>query len=97
MGDFGIQSLFQAKSTHSGKFMSTTKNWQFVDYLWKPEEAAKLDPVSQLIYRSNILGKDPRITNTRGGNTSAKITEKDPLTGKDTEVLWVNGSGGDLR
>jgi rhamnulose-1-phosphate aldolase/alcohol dehydrogenase len=77
--------------------MGASKNWQFVDYLWNSDEAKGLDPVSQLIYRSNILGKDPRITNTRGGNTSAKITEKDPLSGKDTSVLWVKGSGGDLR
>ena len=50
-----------------------------------------------MIYRSNILGSDQRITNTGGGNTSAKLMEKDPLTGKQIEVLWVKGSGGDLR
>jgi rhamnulose-1-phosphate aldolase/alcohol dehydrogenase len=50
-----------------------------------------------LVYRSNILGSDQRITNTGGGNTSAKITEQDPLTGEKVEVLWVKGSGGDLR
>ncbi len=49
------------------------------------------------MYRSNILGADQRITNTGGGNTSSKIIEKDPLSGEDTEVLWVKGSGGDLR
>ena len=49
-----------------------------------------------LLYRSNLLGSDLRITNFGGGNTSAKVSEKDPLTGEDVEVLWVKGSGGDL-
>ena len=65
--------------------------------LWDDAVASKLDPVAQLIYRSNLLGSDQRVTNTGGGNTSSKITEKDLLTGKPTEVLWVKGSGGDLR
>jgi rhamnulose-1-phosphate aldolase/alcohol dehydrogenase len=56
-----------------------------------------MDPVERLIYRSNILGADARITNTGGGNTSAKLDVKDPLTGETTRVLWVKGSGGDLR
>ncbi len=71
--------------------------YQFVNYLWDDKHAATLDPVGRLIYRSNLLGSDQRITNTGGGNTSAKLTEKDPLTGKPVEVLWVKGSGGDLR
>src|SRR5213075_3231545 len=74
-----------------------TKSFRFVNYAWDDATAAKLDPVGRLIYRSNILGADQRITNTGGGNTSAKISEKDPLSGKPTEVLWVKGSGGDLR
>jgi rhamnulose-1-phosphate aldolase/alcohol dehydrogenase len=69
----------------------------YVTYLWDDEAAAKLSPASRLIYRSNILGTDQRITNTGGGNTSSKILEKDPLTGEEVEVLWVKGSGGDLR
>ena len=52
---------------------------------------------SRLVYRSNLLGSDQRVTNTGGGNTSSKIIEKDPLTGEEVEVLWVKGSGGDLR
>jgi rhamnulose-1-phosphate aldolase/alcohol dehydrogenase len=71
--------------------------YHFVNYLWDDAKASSLDPVGRLIYRSNILGSDQRITNTGGGNTSAKILEKDPLTGASTEVLWVKGSGGDLR
>ncbi len=68
-----------------------------VNYLWDDAQAASLDPAGRLIYRSNLLGRDQRITNTGGGNTSSKLTEKDPLTGRPTEVLWVKGSGGDLR
>jgi rhamnulose-1-phosphate aldolase/alcohol dehydrogenase len=71
--------------------------YKFVKYLWDDAVASKLDPVGRLVYRSNLLGSDQRITNTGGGNTSAKIKEKDPLTGEETEVLWVKGSGGDLR
>ena len=71
--------------------------YKFVNYLWDDAVASKLDPVGRLIYRSNLLGSDQRVTNTGGGNTSAKIKEKDPLTGEETEVLWVKGSGGDLR
>ena len=74
-----------------------SKTYQYVNYSWDDATAASLDPVGRLIYRSNILGADQRITNTGGGNTSAKIMEKDPLTGELTEVLWVKGSGGDLR
>ena len=50
-----------------------------------------------MVYRSKILGSDQCITNTGGGNTSSKIVERDPLTGEKVEVLWVKGSGGDLR
>src|SRR6185437_8920652 len=70
---------------------------QHVNYLWDDAKAAKLSPADLLVYRSNLLGSDQRITNTGGGNTSAKIDEKDPLTGQSVEVLWVKGSGGDLR
>ena len=51
---------------------------------------------SELIARSNRLGADPKNTNYAGGNTSAKGTETDPVTGEDVELLWVKGSGGDL-
>jgi rhamnulose-1-phosphate aldolase/alcohol dehydrogenase len=53
-------------------------------------------PAADLIVRSNRLGADPRTTNYAGGNTSAKGTAKDPVTGTDVELLWVKGSGGDL-
>ena len=64
--------------------------------LWDDEHAASLDDPSLLLYRSNLLGGDLRITNFGGGNTSAKLTAADPLTGAPTEVLWVKGSGGDI-
>src|SRR6476469_2358816 len=71
--------------------------FKHVNYKWDDNYAAKLDPVERLVYRSNLLGSDGRITNTGGGNTSAKLTETDPLTGEAVSVLWVKGSGGDLR
>ncbi|GAA5206306.1 bifunctional aldolase/short-chain dehydrogenase [Microbacterium kyungheense] len=52
--------------------------------------------VTDLITRSNRLGADPKNTNYAGGNTSAKGTETDPVTGEPVELLWVKGSGGDL-
>src|SRR5690606_8368775 len=64
--------------------------------LWDEAKVATMSEPEQLLYRSNLLGSDKRITNYGGGNTSAKITEKDPLTGEPVEVLWVKGSGGDL-
>jgi rhamnulose-1-phosphate aldolase/alcohol dehydrogenase len=72
-------------------------NYKFVNNLWDDAHAATLTPVERLVYRSNILGTDQRITNTGGGNTSAKVQEVDPLNGESVEVLWVKGSGGDLR
>jgi len=75
-----------------------TKMFQYVDYLWDKDKEAALgdDEIALLIYRSNILGADLRITNYGGGNTSCKTTESDPLTGKPVEVMWVKGSGGDI-
>lgn len=52
--------------------------------------------VAALIARSNRLGSDPKNTNYAGGNTSAKGSDTDPVTGEDVELLWVKGSGGDL-
>lgn len=77
----------------------TTKpeNFQNVSYLWDEQVADQLDPVERLRYRSNLLGADQRITNTGGGNTSSKIEMTDLLTGDPMDVLWVKGSGGDLR
>ncbi|MGA9243437.1 MAG: class II aldolase/adducin family protein, partial [Silvibacterium sp.] len=69
---------------------------QHLEDLWDEGLAAGMDEPELLRYRSNLLGSDLRITNFAGGNTSSKIEMADPLTGKDTNVLWVKGSGGDL-
>ena len=69
---------------------------KFLEDRWDPSIADKLDEPELLRYRSNLLGSDLRITNFAGGNTSSKIDEIDPLTGKMVKVLWVKGSGGDL-
>jgi rhamnulose-1-phosphate aldolase/alcohol dehydrogenase len=67
-----------------------------IDNRWDAAHAAKLTPEELLLYRSNLLGADKRMTNFGGGNTSAKLTMNDPLTGQTVEVLWVKGSGGDI-
>ena len=74
------------------------KSFRHVSYLWDQAKAAELkgDEVGLLVYRSNLLGADLRLTNYGGGNTSCKAIAKDPITGKDAEVMWVKGSGGDL-
>jgi len=72
-------------------------DFKHVNYLWDDDTANTLDAVERLRYRSNILGADQRITNTGGGNTSSKIKMTDPLNGDEVDVLWVKGSGGDLR
>ena len=73
------------------------KKYTYVNNLWDDAKAESLDQVERLVYRSNLLGQDQRITNTGGGNTSSKLMQQDPLTGEAVEVLWVKGSGGDLR
>ena len=72
--------------------------FKHVNYLWDKDKEKELgdDQVALLIYRSNILGADLRITNYGGGNTSCKTIEKDPLTRQDREVMWIKGSGGDI-
>src|SRR5919206_254153 len=66
-----------------------------VDNLWTPEKAESLSVLESLAYRSNLLGSDRSVANYGGGNTSSKATEHDH-TGREIEVLWVKGSGGDL-
>ncbi|NEI74336.1 bifunctional rhamnulose-1-phosphate aldolase/short-chain dehydrogenase [Rhizobium lusitanum] len=69
---------------------------QLLKNRWDDAYAAGLDEPGKLLYRSNLLGADKRITNYGGGNTSAKVMETDPLTGEKVKVLWVKGSGGDV-
>jgi rhamnulose-1-phosphate aldolase/alcohol dehydrogenase len=76
---------------------TTVRYFRQVENKWDEKTAAKLDPVERLVYRSNLLGIDSYINNTGGGNTSSKLIEKDPITGEEVTVLWVKGSGGDLR
>lgn len=71
--------------------------FEYVQDLWRDEEVEQLSGVDRLVYRSNKLGEDLTLTNTGGGNTSSKLMETDPLTGQPVEVLWLKGSGGDLR
>jgi rhamnulose-1-phosphate aldolase/alcohol dehydrogenase len=73
------------------------RSFKYVNNLWNDSDIVQLTGIDRLVYRSNKLGSDLRITNTGGGNTSSKISETDPLTGESVEVLWVKGSGGDLR
>jgi rhamnulose-1-phosphate aldolase/alcohol dehydrogenase len=75
-----------------------TKTFKHVSYLWDNARAEAMagDEVALLIYRSNLLGADLRLTNYGGGNTSCKTIERDPISGNDTEVMWVKGSGGDI-
>ena len=77
---------------------TSATQFKHVSYLWDEQKAAALagDEVGLLIYRSNLLGADLRLTNYGGGNTSCKTNAKDPLTGKETEIMWVKGSGGDI-
>lgn len=77
---------------------SPLMNFKYVSFLWDEAKAASLvgNEVDLLIYRSNILGADLRITNYGGGNTSCKTMEADPLTKELVEVMWVKGSGGDI-
>ena len=73
------------------------RTYKHVSYLWDDAKATQINnEVDLFIYRSNLLGADLRLTNYGGGNTSVKITDKDPLTGKNVEVMWIKGSGGDI-
>jgi len=67
-----------------------------LENLWDEAKAASMDEAERLVYRSNLLGSDMRVTNYGGGNTSSKIFQTDPLSGENVEVLWVKGSGGDI-
>lgn len=76
--------------------MLKTDESQLLANRWDDAKAKGMSESEKLLYRSNLLGSDKRITNYGGGNTSAKVMEKDPLTGAAVEVLWVKGSGGDV-
>src|SRR5699024_1452020 len=80
------------------KETSTTESYfRQVENKWDDQQVEGKDLLSRLVYRSNLLGSDAYINNTGGGNRSSKVMEEDPISGEETEVLWVKGSGGDLR
>lgn len=76
--------------------MTSSQISQRLENKWDGTHADTMSEPEKLLYRSNLLGSDKRITNYGGGNTSAKVTQKDPLTGDMNDVLWVKGSGGDV-
>jgi rhamnulose-1-phosphate aldolase/alcohol dehydrogenase len=76
--------------------MLKTVGNQLLENRWEASATQGMSESDLLLYRSNILGSDRRVTNYGGGNTSAKVMETDPLTGEEVEVLWVKGSGGDI-
>jgi rhamnulose-1-phosphate aldolase/alcohol dehydrogenase len=76
--------------------MTTSAAGNRLENLWDDAHTATMSESEKLLYRSNLLGSDKRVTNYGGGNTSAKVMQKDPLTGQMAEVLWVKGSGGDI-
>jgi len=76
--------------------MTPSPTSQRLENKWDAARASGMSEPEKLLYRSNLLGSDKRITNYGGGNTSAKVMQKDPLTGDMAEVLWVKGSGGDV-
>jgi len=67
-----------------------------LENLWKDDEARKFEGYTELVYRANILGQDPSVTNWKGGNISGKYTEND-YAGTPIRVLRVKGSGSDLK
>ena len=69
--------------------MLETAKSQLLENRWDEDIARGMSESELLLYRSNILGADKRVTNYGGGNTSAKVMETDPLTGGETDVLWV--------
>jgi rhamnulose-1-phosphate aldolase/alcohol dehydrogenase len=86
-----------APIAEAGRSVSMTRPAaQPLRILWDDAHAAALDEPGKLLYRSNLLGSDLRITNFGGGNTSAKVVMPDPLTKQPVTVLWVKGSGGDI-
>ena len=76
--------------------MDALDHVSLLDNRWDDAVAETLSPEALLVYRSNLLGSDKRITNYGGGNTSSKLDMRDPLTGETVRVLWVKGSGGDI-
>ncbi|MCC5908618.1 MAG: bifunctional rhamnulose-1-phosphate aldolase/short-chain dehydrogenase [Balneolaceae bacterium] len=97
MQDTKERNFLDVINTETNSKSTTDHYFRVVANKWDDSIANKLDSVDRLVYRSNLLGCDSYINNTGGGNTSSKLTEKDPITGEKVKVMWVKGSGGDLR
>lgn len=97
MQDVSNQNFLDVIETDKDTVSTVKDYFRQVNNKWKDEVADGLDPLARLVYRSNLLGSDSYINNTGGGNTSSKVMEEDPITGEEVEVMWVKGSGGDLR
>ncbi len=97
MIDWGIISVDTEVAIHQEPSLHTTPaDASLITSQWDDHVAAAKSEPELLLYRSNLLGSDLRITNFGGGNTSGKIDMADPLTGESVNVLWVKGSGGDV-
>ena len=92
------KNIFTFQNDYKTYMIVKKTDFKYVDYLWDESKAKTMqgDEVALLLYRSNLLGADLRITNYGGGNTSCRTIEKDPLTGEDTEIMYIKGSGGDI-
>jgi len=86
----------RVRDGNEGEVMTGALPFTVPQSRWSAQKAAGLSPAELLLYRSNLLGSDLTVTNFGGGNTSAKLAERDPLTGEDVSVLYVKGSGGDI-
>jgi len=92
---FGRNEGARASAPRGGIMNHNTATSRLAN-LWDDAKTASMTGPELLLYRSNLLGSDKRITNYGGGNTSAKVMQPDPLTEAQVEVLWVKGSGGDV-
>ncbi len=92
------KNIFTFQNDYKTYMIVKKTDFKYVDYLWDESKAKTMqgDEVALLLYRSNLLGADLRITNYGGGNTSCRTIEKDPLTGEETEIMYIKGSGGDI-
>ncbi len=97
MKELSNRNYLDVIESETGSISSVNNYFRLVTIKWDDKIADQLEPVERLVYRSNLLGSDSYINNTGGGNTSSKLMEKDPITGEEVEVMWVKGSGGDLR
>lgn len=97
MKELNNRNYLDVIESESDSMSGASNYFRQVANKWDDKIADQLEPVERLVYRSNLLGSDSYINNTGGGNTSSKLIEPDPISGEEVEVMWVKGSGGDLR